>query len=156
MGMIPSDQTPFFFAAAKDITPMKKTIDELLETQYHIIDILPKQVPKGSPGRYFAVEEYYLDERRFPAVKQKHIDTVLKLYCYRDISLDDDAEMNPAPETIAEAMRKRYVNIRIGEALIVSEPDAAYLTLYHADADLLELAAAISTAEGLFLWKPEQ
>ncbi len=135
---------------------MTKTIDELLETQYHIIDILPKQVPKDSPGQYFAVEEYYLDERRFPAVKQKHIDTVLKLNCYTDISLDDEAEVNPAPDAVAGAMRERYVCIRAGGALIVSQPDETYLTLYNADGDLLELVRAIAAAEGLFVWRPEQ
>ena len=35
---------------------MNMTIDELLETPYWIIDILPKQVSKDNPGQYFAVE----------------------------------------------------------------------------------------------------
>ena len=33
---------------------MKKTIEELLQSPYWIIDILPSQVPKDSPGQYFA------------------------------------------------------------------------------------------------------
>ena len=41
-------------------TEMKKTIDELLQCSYWIIDILPSQVPKDSPGQYFAVEDYFL------------------------------------------------------------------------------------------------
>ena len=69
---------------------MKKTIDELLRASYWIIDILPEQVPKDSPGQYFAVEEYYLESSRLAAVKQKHIDLVLKLNCYRDLSLGDE------------------------------------------------------------------
>lgn len=36
------------------------TIEELLEKPYWIIDILPKQVPKDSPGQYFAVEDFFL------------------------------------------------------------------------------------------------
>ena len=39
---------------------MKKTIDELLQTPYWIIDILPKQVPYQSAGQYFNIEELTL------------------------------------------------------------------------------------------------
>ena len=38
-------------------------IEELLQTPYWIIDILPMQVPKDSAGQYFAVEDYYLKEK---------------------------------------------------------------------------------------------
>ena len=37
---------------------MHKTIDELLQLPCWNIDILPEQVPKDSPGQYFAVEKY--------------------------------------------------------------------------------------------------
>ena len=52
---------------------MNMTIDELLETPYWIIDILPKQVPMDSPGQYFAVEEYYLSKKQIAEVKNRHI-----------------------------------------------------------------------------------
>ena len=39
---------------------MEKTIDELLQAPYWIVDILPEQVPADGPGQYFAVERYYL------------------------------------------------------------------------------------------------
>ncbi len=39
---------------------MKKTVEELLQCPYWIIDILPLQVPEDSPGQYFAVEKYFL------------------------------------------------------------------------------------------------
>ena len=42
---------------------MQKTIDDLLQLPYWIIDILPEQVPKDSPGQYFAVEKYFLEEK---------------------------------------------------------------------------------------------
>ena len=32
--------------------------EELLQSPYWIIDILPSQVPKDSPGQYFTIEEY--------------------------------------------------------------------------------------------------
>ncbi len=40
------------------------SIDALLEKPYRIIDILPRQVPADSPGRYFALEPVL---RRDPA-----------------------------------------------------------------------------------------
>ena len=36
------------------------TIEELLEKPYWIIDILPKRVPKDSPGQYFTIEGFFL------------------------------------------------------------------------------------------------
>ena len=132
---------------------MKKTIDELLQTEYWIIDILPVQVPKDSPGQYFAVERYFLRRPHIRAIKQKHINVILKLNCYRDLSLDEEAAVNPPPEVIAEAVNRRYVCILIDESMIVSEPDSTYLTLYNPDEQLLSLVNELSKGEGLFVWK---
>ena len=38
-------------------------IDKLLNTPYWVIDILPAQVPKDSPGQYFTIEDYFLKNR---------------------------------------------------------------------------------------------
>ena len=132
---------------------MKKTIDELLQTEYWIIDILPVQVPKDSPGQYFAVERYFLRRPHIRAIKQKHINVILKLNCYRDLSLDEEAAVNPPPDVIAEAVNRRYVCILIDESMIVSEPDSTYLTLYNPDEQLLSLIMELSKGEGLFVWK---
>ena len=135
---------------------MKKTIDELLQTEYWIIDILPVQVPKDSPGQYFAVERYFLRRPHIRAIKQKHINVILKLNCYRDLSLDEEAAVNPPPEVIAEAVNRRYVCILIDESMIVSEPDSTYLTLYNPDEQLLSLVNELSKGEGLFVWKTSE
>lgn len=83
-------------------------IEELLNTPYWIIDILPYQVPKDSPGQYFAIEDYFLKEQ-IAYIKQKHINVILKLNCYRDIMIED--ELNPAPGKTAEIMNNHYVYI---------------------------------------------
>jgi hypothetical protein len=57
---------------------MSKTIEELLNTPYWIIDILPKQVPAGSAGQYFAIEKY-LRETQLSDIKKKHVNLILKL-----------------------------------------------------------------------------
>ena len=61
-----------------EIYGMRKTIEELLQCPYWIIDILPSQVPKDSPGQYFAVEKYFLQGDRMKEIKQKHIGLILK------------------------------------------------------------------------------
>ena len=111
-------------------------IDELLNTPYWVIDILPAQVPKDSPGQYFTIEDYLL-KNRIAEIKQKHIDIILKLNCYRDISIEE--ELNPPPEKISGIMRERYVYIMVGNSMILSEPDDTHLTLFNPDEELLDL-----------------
>ncbi len=126
------------------------TIEELLEKTYWIIDILPKQVPKDSPGQYFAVEDFFLKEQ-LSEIKKKHINVILKLNCYMDVTIYD--EKNPAPERIRDIMLDQYVYIMLGDAMILSEPDDAHLTVFNPDKKLLELIKEISSSEGLFVWK---
>ena len=126
-------------------------IDKLLNTPYWVIDILPAQVPKDSPGQYFTIEDYLL-KNRIAEIKQKHIDIVLKLNCYRDISVEE--ELNPPPEKISGIMRERYVYIMVGNSMILSEPDDTHLTLFNPDEELLDLIRSLSYGEGLFVWKP--
>ena len=133
---------------------MKKTIEELLQCPYWIIDILPAQVPSDSPGQYFAVEKYFLQGGRIKEIKQEHIDLILKLNCYRDISIGDETVINPSPDHIADEMKKRYLYIMTGESMILSEPDDTHLTVFNPDSELLELIGQIASGEGLFVWKP--
>ena len=133
---------------------MSKPIEELLNSPYWIIDILPKQVPAGSAGQYFAIEKY-LRETQLSDIKKKHVNLILKLNCYRDISLDEDKEVNISPEQIADAIYKRYVNIMVDDAMIVSEPEDTYLTIYNPDEALLTLMRELASGEGMFVWKSE-
>ena len=100
---------------------MKKTIEELLQSPFWIIDILPLQVPTDSPGQYFTIEKYFLQDKQFAEIKQKHINLILKLNCYRDISIDEERVVNPSPECIADEMRKRYLYILTGGRLILQD-----------------------------------
>ena len=133
---------------------MKKTVEELLQCPYWIIDILPSQVPADSPGQYFAVEKYFLQGSRFEEIKQKHINLILKLNCYRDISIGDETVINPLPDHIVGEMKKRYLYIMTGESMSLSEPDDTHLTVFNPDSQLLELIRQIAAGEGLFVWKP--
>lgn len=121
-----------------------------VNTPYWIIDMLPMRVPEESPGQFFAVETYFLQER-MAAVRQKHINLILKLNCYMDISVD--GETNPPPRQMAEIMKERAVCILLGDAVIWSEPDDLHMTLFNPDPRLLELVKILSAGEGLFVWK---
>ena len=132
------------------------TIEELLEMPYWVIDILPEQVASDAPGQYFAIERYYLEPSRAMAVKRKHLDLILKLNCYQSVFLDEEEAADPSPERIAEAIMTRRACVRIRDAMIVSEPDDLYLTLYHPDERILELVRTLAVGEGLFVWQPEQ
>ena len=125
-------------------------IDKLLNTEYWIIDILPKRVPKDSSGQYFAVEEFFLKEQ-LAEIKKKHINVVLKLNCYMDISIND--EENPSPEQIRDIMLDRYVYIMVGDAMILSEADDTHMTVFNPGEELLDLIRTVSSAEGLFVWE---
>ena len=129
-------------------------IEALLGKPFWIIDVLPAQVPAESHGQYFAVERYFLQEPQRSAIKRKHAELVLKLNCYRDVLLDEEAGVNPPPERIAAAMRERHVCLLVGDALLVSEPDQTHLTLYAPDEALLALVTALAAGEGLFVWQP--
>lgn len=130
---------------------MTKKIEELLQTPYWIIDILPKQVPKDSPGQYFEIEKY-LREKQMKDIRQKHANVILKLNCYRDIELD--GEKNLKPHRIAEVINERVTYIITGNAMILSEPDDTHMTIFNPDEELLGLVKELASAEGLFVWKP--
>ena len=130
------------------------TIDELLQKPYWIIDILPEQVPADSPGQYFAVEKYFLGKEQLDRIKQKHIDLILKLNCYRSISINEEEECDPSPERIASEMRTRYLYIMLKDSMILSEPDDTHMTVFNPDKETLELIRILAAGEGLYVWQP--
>lgn len=131
---------------------MKNKVDVLLQKPYWVIDILPEQVPRESKGQFFEIESYFLEKNNLISIKQKHINMLLKLNCYYQISIDGD--VNPSPERIVEDVMERSLQIMVGDAMIASEPDDLHMTVYNPDEKLIRLITAISSGEGLFVWKP--
>ena len=131
---------------------MNNKIDELLQKPYWIIDILPEQVPKESKGQFFEIERFFLVSSRLASIKQKHINVLLKLNCYYQISID--CEVNLSPEQIVKAVKERSLQIMVDEAVILSEPDELHMTVYNLDEKMMKLITALSSGEGLFVWKP--
>ena len=138
-------------------------IESLLEKPYWLIDVLPKQVPAGSAGQYFKVEQYFLsliDEisRRFARI-------LIRLNCYYDLKMSTDGETwirNASPGDLARRFEESVVShsplsILIGsdEALVTFSGDDHYMTLYNPDEELLDLVRQCAQAEGLFVWGPK-
>ena len=124
--------------------------DEIMDKPYWIIDILPGRVPENSPGQYFRIEKYWM-ENQMAEIRQKKFSLILKLNCYMQISID--GEINPSPEKIRNRIKETGVSIRIGNAMIVSEKDDTYMTLFNPDKPLLAMIRKIASGEGLFVWK---
>ena len=132
--------------------PEMDVIDALLEKPYRIIDILPRQVPADSPGRYFALEPVLVKD---PGLVRKKLGLLLKLNCYYAMLAGPEGEKPRefSPAELEEWLGSRYLNVLLGGALLTADPEDTYMTLYGADEDLLSLTRALAAAEGLFLWE---
>jgi hypothetical protein len=62
-------------------------LESYLEKPYWVVDFLPKQVPENGGGRFFSVEQYYLEPTRYAILREHFSDILLKLYCYYDLRL---------------------------------------------------------------------
>ena len=76
-------------------------IDYLLETPCHLIDIYPIQVPENSPGSYFRINDWILDNE-YEELAGKYFHVLLKLNCYHDLTIyhEDHIIKNPAPDIL--------------------------------------------------------
>ncbi len=139
-------------------------IDDFFDKEYWVVDFLPKQVPENGGGRFFSVEQYYLEPSRYAVLREQFSDIILKLYCYYDLRLfiGDDTEglFNPEPEKLADLVKGNHDNLCIligaSDALITLSRDDTCMTVYAPSEDLLELTRALAGAAGLFVWKTKE
>ena len=137
-------------------------IESFFDKEYWVLDFLPKQVPEKGGGRFFAVEEYYLEPLHYAVLREQFSEILLKLYCFYDIQLfiDGDTEdiANPEPKLLASRIKDNQselcVLVGASEALITLGRDDTHMTVYAPSDDLLELIRTLASAVGLFVWKP--
>lgn len=137
-------------------------IETLLNKPYWVIDFLPEQVPDGSAGQFFAVEEYYLRKPALSTLRRRFTDILLKLNCYYDFQVcaadSEEFVRNPAPDILASRVLDTQENLCIllprEDALITLDRDDTCMTVYNPSETLLNRLRLLATAEGLFLWQP--
>ena len=140
-------------------------VERLLEGHYWVIDMLPMQVPQDSAGQFFAVEKYYREGPRYERLCAQFADVLLKLNCYYDLLVNRDSSdewvKNPEPATLVmwltECMDHGHLCVLIDseDALITASSGDINMTLYNPSPDLLQLVQQLASAEGLFLWQPQ-
>ncbi len=139
-------------------------IEALLEKPYWVIDFLPRQVPEGSTGQYFAVERFYLQEPRQSALRRQFAEILLKVNCFYDLLICDPEEenwdRNPAPERLysllVQEKKDLFIHLPEDSALITLNLDDTYMTVYGPSESLLGLLSQLSVSAGLFLWQQPQ
>ena len=131
-------------------------IEPYFERPYWVVDILPLQVPADSPGPYFAVEQYFLQEPRLSALRRKYLELFLKLNCYFDMEIPE--KKNPRPEALEELVMSRAVYALFGEehTLCVLNYDDTNMTVYDPSERFRSIMEMLAGAEGLFFWQPPQ
>ena len=67
-------------------------LESLLDRQYWVVDMLPKQVPANSEGQYFKIEQYYHESPRKEILVEKYANILIKLNCYYDFEVRFDEE----------------------------------------------------------------
>ena len=130
-------------------------IERLIDTPCWIIDILPQRVSKDMADKYVALERELLhtDELR-----TKLFRFLLKLNCYYrfKVILPDDEEIDDiSTDSLKELAGYRYIQILIGDSLMVSDPDDMYMSVYNPTDCLLDLMSKLAGSEGLFIWRVE-
>ena len=131
-------------------------IEPYFERPYWVVDILPVQVPAYSPGQYFAVEEYFLQEPRLSELRRKYLELLLKLNCYFDMEIPE--KKNPRPEVLEELVMSRAVYALFEEehTLCVLNYDDTNMTVYDPSKRFRDILEMLAGAEGLFFWQPPQ
>ena len=138
-------------------------LESLLERQYWVVDMLPKQVPADGEGQYFKIEQYYLESPRKEIICEKYTNILIKLNCYYDFEIlfDERWQNNPTPYFLAECVSRcfrsnhpLFVLLDSSDALLGLDGDDTTMTIYNPTDSLLEQVGALASSEGLFLWKP--
>ena len=135
-------------------------IERLLTTPYRVIDFLPRRVPDGGEGQFFAAEKFFR-ERCGAELRKKFADILLKLNCYYSFEVfadySDEGVRDPAPEELAELIlgNETALNVLIGseDVLITLDTDDTGMTVYNAKEEFLDLTGQIASSCGMFLWR---
>ncbi len=137
--------------------------EALLEKEYWIVDLLPRQVSAERAEAWFAAEEFFLEAPRLRALYESFGSLLVKLSCYYDLALCAEGSWTekPAPreirERVAACAERGWCNLLLPgeESLITLNGGDLYLALYHPHEALRETMEQLARSEGLFLRQGE-
>ncbi len=140
--------------------------EDFLEREYFVLDLLPEQVPAGSRGQYFKIEEYWRLSGEKEKLLERFFRILLKLNCYYDFDVLwlDRPVHNPNPSELLRylmnllAPRQEPLRIFLDDdsAMLHLIADDLYLTVYGPDERLQGILTELARSEGLFFWQPPQ
>ena len=113
--------------------------EQLFQAPCWVIDPLPFQVPAGSEGQFFAVEDHWLKPPQITELRQRFVRLLQKLNCYCDLEVAHPDEpvpvRNPAPEELArkmtDAQSEWVILIPSQDTLITLSRGDLYMSVYH-------------------------
>lgn len=140
----------------------KYDISPFFDEPFNVIDFLPEQVPPESSGLFPDIEQFYLEQERYSALREQFAHILLKLNCYSDFVVfydsDETGIRNEDPQVLFRKVtaNSRNINILIlpENALISLHKDDLCMTIYNAGDVLLNRVRALAGSYGLFVWKP--
>lgn len=148
------------------MTDKTEAIERLLGGRFIIADLLPERVPRDSSGDRFAAERYFLNGERGVKLFESFAELLIKLGCYFDITAADGdgitiehdgiSGLRDAVMECADGRTRRNFLIDGEKALIVTDGDCAYLSMYFTEESerAARLFGVLAEAAGLFIREP--
>ena len=124
-----------------------------------VVDFLPRQVPAGSTGQFFAVEAFFLREPQHTSLLNRFEEILLKLNCYFDMRYvdprEDSSRDNLPPEQLTSWLtRDLCILVPAENTLLTLNRGDTHMTVYHPSEQFLRLLEQLAGAAGLFVWQP--
>lgn len=138
--------------------------DELVESLLHkicyVIDFLPMRVPEQCGGRFWDVEEYFLQGAEHDRLVERLVRIIIKLQCYHAFEIFceqwyEDIGMEELAELIKNVLMSRngYMNIlsRDDKMLITVSGSDLHISVYNPPILAVANLSSLASSEGLFL-----
>ncbi len=137
--------------------------EALLEKEYWVLDLLPRQVSAERAEPWFSAEAFFLETPRLRALYGRFAALLIKLNCYYDLALCVEGSWTEKPsprelwERVTACAERGWCNLLLPEeeSLITLNGGDLSMTLYHPHEELRETVRELATSEGLFLRKGE-
>ena len=144
---------------AKDIiiknfedSDMSFRLERLQKSPCWILDILPKRVPKEKAKHYAELEKEYLHTEE---LERKFFNVLMKLRCYYDLKVvmpDGKVVDDISAQVLKELVGQKYIQILFDDALLISDPDDMYMSLFNPSQEMLEIVNGVAGSEGMCVW----